>query len=301
MLGGLVQRTLWRIRRWVALVDELVPAARNARRSPPLPAHPPLVSVVIATYNWSSVLRYAVASALAQTYPAIEVLVIGDGCTDDSGEVVASFGDPRISWHNLPRNSGAPSAPNNMGMERARGEYVAYLGHDDLWLPDHLALLVAAMTREGAKIAGSRCEYIAPDGRYRALGKESPPSAIVHELQLGRDTGWRDYRSIGEPPDTDFIRRASDRGGGILTVPALTVFKFPSAWRRNSYVEKPFEQQRQYSRRIANESLFLYRETGRILVNRLVGTAKPLKMPTPPSPLPPGWHVTEYRKVRGLE
>jgi glycosyltransferase involved in cell wall biosynthesis len=285
----------------IAESRELLRVTRNARRSPPPPASPPLVSVVIATYNWSSVLRYAVASALAQTYPAIEVVVVGDACTDDSEEVVASFGDPRVSWHNLPRNSGSQSAPNNAGIERARGTYVAYLGHDDLWLPGHVALLVDGMTRHGAKIAGSRCVHIAPDGRYRRLNQGSPPSAIAHERQLGLDTGWRDYRSIAATPDTDFVGRAAERAGGMLTVPALTVLKFPSAWRPNSYVDKPSHQQRAYLHRIANERLFAYREGARVLASGLRGAPRPPKVERPPGPLPPGWLVTEWRKVRGLE
>src|ERR1041385_1945984 len=101
----------------------------------------PRVSVIIPTYNWSSVLRYSIRSALWQTMQDFELIVVGDGCTDDSAEVVASFQDPRVSWHNLPSNCGSQSIPNNKGLELARGQYVAYLGHDDIWLPQHLEIL----------------------------------------------------------------------------------------------------------------------------------------------------------------
>jgi glycosyltransferase involved in cell wall biosynthesis len=69
----------------------------------------------------------------------------GDACTDDSAELVASYRDPRLHWFNLPTNSGYQSAPHNEGLRRARGRYVAYLNHDDLWLPNHLERLVAAL------------------------------------------------------------------------------------------------------------------------------------------------------------
>ena len=98
----------------------------------------PRVSVIVATYNWSSVLRHAITSVLRQTMTDFELLVVGDGCTDDSADVVAATGDPRVQWINLPENSGHQSAPNNEGLRRARGELIAYLGHDDLWLPHHL-------------------------------------------------------------------------------------------------------------------------------------------------------------------
>ena len=56
----------------------------------------PAVSVVIATYNWSSVLRFAIRSVLAQHLADFELIVVGDGCTDDSDAVVRGFGDARI-------------------------------------------------------------------------------------------------------------------------------------------------------------------------------------------------------------
>jgi glycosyltransferase involved in cell wall biosynthesis len=284
----------------------LARVAHNARRSPRPQEDAPLVSVVIPTYNWSSVLRYSIASALSQTYPAIEVLVIGDGCTDDSEEVAASFADPRVRWHNLPTNSGSQSAPNNAGLELARGTYVAYHGHDDLWLPTHVALLMEAIVRTGAKAAHARCEYIGPEGRYRRIRGGAPPavlppSALLHETQLGRDTVWRNYREIAEDPDTDFITRVTERAGGIVTVAALTVFKFPSAWRRNSYVLKPCHEQQAYADRIARERLFVYREVAAVAWRRLMRDPDPRMVAKPDGPLPPGWHVTEMRKVRGLE
>src|SRR4029453_18799999 len=98
----------------------------------------PSVSVIIAAYNWSSVLRCAIASVLRQTFTDFELWVVGDACTDDSEAVARSFGDPRVHWHNLERNSGSQWAPNNAGAVRARGEYIAYLGQDALWDPRHL-------------------------------------------------------------------------------------------------------------------------------------------------------------------
>ena len=124
----------------------------------------PLVSVITATYNWSSVLRYAIESVLWQTLQNFEMLIIGDGCTDDSSGVVASFQDRRLRWHNLPVNSGHQSEPNNAGLAMACGKYVAYLGHDDLWYPTHLASLVDELEKTNADIANSICLMIGPPG-----------------------------------------------------------------------------------------------------------------------------------------
>src|SRR5581483_3163283 len=98
----------------------------------------PAVSIVVATYNWSSALRCALRSIQLQSVRDFEVLVVGDGCTDDSETVVRSFEDPRFRWANLPRNHGGQYAPNNHGLDLARADWVAYLGHDDIWHPRHL-------------------------------------------------------------------------------------------------------------------------------------------------------------------
>jgi len=260
------------------------------------------VSVIIATYNWSSVLRYAIQTALWQTYGNIELLVIGDACTDDSEQVVASFADARVRWHNLPANCGNQFGPNNAGLGLARGEYVAYLGHDDVWFPTHLAWLMMAVTETGALLAHTRSEWIGPNGSYRAYGYNViPPSAILHETGLGREIGWRDYRELVEGPDRDFIRRATARSG-MLEVPVLTVFKFPSAWRKNSYIEKPSHEQAAYVRRIECERDFIDNELAALRKAELDGTFPGFGFEADrPNPVPPGWFVTQLRKARGLE
>ena len=271
-----------------------------ARRSPPLPASGPLVTVVIPTYNWSQVLRYSIRTALWQTYSNIEVLVVGDACTDDSEQVVASFGDVRVRWHNLTENSGSQAGPNQAALELARGDYIAYLGHDDVWLPTHLAWLMDGVARTSSRLAHTLTEWIGPDGRYRAIGI-APISSYLHETKLGCATGWRDYRAIVPGPDYDFIERAH-AAAGTLTIPTLTVFKFPSAWRKNSYVERPSHEQASYVRRIESERGFIYRELLAIAVSRLrEGDEPSLPIEHSPDPNLPGWRVTQYRRARGLE
>lgn len=276
----------------------------------------PLVTIVIPTYNWSGVLRFAVASALRQTYPRVEIVVVGDGCTDDSSDVVASFADDRIRWHNLPQNSGSQSAPNNAGIELARGDYIAYLGHDDIWLSTHLAVVMDVLLSEQVDLAHSVTEVVGPPGSgYRALAGHIPsafddgvpPSAVVHRRGLVEEIGpWRDYRTIALAPDVEFLVRARDQGMRLGHACALTVFKFNSAHRRNSYVEKPWHEQARYFRRSESEHGFVYRELAAVGVAQfraLFGSiARDIpRLPPPPDPLPPGWHVTQYRRIRGLE
>src|SRR4051794_8039196 len=146
-------------------VDTIVTAPAGAMRNRVLgrrmPATAPRVTIVLATYNWSAVLPFSIASALEQSFGDFELIVVGDGCTDDSGEVVAAIGDPRVEWVNLPENGGHQSGPNNEGLRRARGDLIAYLGHDDLWLPHHLACLVAAIDA-GADMAFGVARMVPP-------------------------------------------------------------------------------------------------------------------------------------------
>src|SRR4051812_41373880 len=94
---------------------------------------PPLVTVINATYNRSRVLAHAVESVRRSTLQDWELIVVGDHCTDDSAAVVAACADARVRFVNLPRNTGEQSGPNNEGVRLARGRYLAFLNHDDLY------------------------------------------------------------------------------------------------------------------------------------------------------------------------
>jgi glycosyltransferase involved in cell wall biosynthesis len=262
---------------------------------------------VIATYNRSEVLRFALASALGQTYGNLEVLVIGDACSDESDEVVASFGDPRVRWVNLPENSGSQAGPNQAGLELARGELVAYLGQDDLWRCDHVALLVAHRQTSGAELVATISEHVWP-GRLgaRRFGSAvpdclAPPSALAHDTDAGRRAGgWRHHRLTVEPPDTDFVKRIVASGARFSRVHALSVVKFSSAQRPGSYVRDLSGEQARWARRIDRRS-FVARE---VVAGTLLAPLRPW------SPHPkideaarrtPGGVVAEFRRLRGLD
>lgn len=276
--------------------------------------HTPRVSVVIATYNWSSVLRYAVESVLWQTMPDLEVLVVGDGCTDDSADVVASFGDDRVRWHNLPANTGSQSDPNNTGMALARGQWIAYLGHDDVWLPDHLDRLLAHQAATGAGIVNSLCVYIGPDGtRIRRLvgladdsgaprrGDPISTSTVLFERRLYEQVGgWKHHTAITAVPQFEFFDRLR-AAAQWQVLSELTVIKFPSAWRRNSYVEQPSHEQAAYVGRIRTEPDFRQREWQAIALAYADGQTEYSLIESVPTVRPPGWQINQYRRIRGLE
>lgn len=271
------------------------------------------MTVVIATYNWSNVLRCAIESVLWQTFEDFELWVIGDGCTDDTDEVVESFADARVHWHNLPDNSGHQSAANNHGIDLARGDYIAYLGHDDVWHPDHLGHLHQTIRDTGADLVHSLGVMLGPpetnarivtglwpEGTYRR-GFSVPPSTLLHTAAIARRIGgWRDYRTVAAQPDIDFLERVYDAGARFARCERLTAFKFNSAWRKNCYQERPSHEQEEYVRRIREEADFLEREW--LAIARIPA----LGLPVAPASIrhrddpPPGWLVDQYRRQRGL-
>jgi glycosyltransferase involved in cell wall biosynthesis len=107
----------------------------------------PTVSVVLPTYNYGRYLAGALTSILRQTYSDLEALVIDDGSTDDTQNVVAPFlHDRRVHYHRL-HNQG-PAAARNFGIEQACGTWVAFLDADDLWLPTKLEKQVERFTAD---------------------------------------------------------------------------------------------------------------------------------------------------------
>ena len=125
----------------------------------------------------------------------------------------------------------------------------------------------------------------------------------MHRREVAeRVGGWKHYRTVWRNPECEFEYQAYLAGFRFISTRELTVFKFNSALRKNSYVEKPCFEQEAYLRKIQRSRWFLLKETLEIAWVHL----RQLPMNTPAIPAPPtehtpGWHVTHYRKFRGLE
>jgi glycosyltransferase involved in cell wall biosynthesis len=99
----------------------------------------PLVSAVVVNYNYARFLRDAIDSALEQTYSNIEVLVVDDGSTDNSREIMASYGSRIIPVF---KQNGGQASGFNAGFARSRGEIVCFLDADDIWQPRKVEAVV---------------------------------------------------------------------------------------------------------------------------------------------------------------
>jgi glycosyltransferase involved in cell wall biosynthesis len=227
---------------------------------------PTAISVVIATYNRSNVLHYAIESVLAQTVSDWEMVVIGDACTDDTAEVVESFGDRRIRFHNLDQNVGEQSGPNNVGTSMARGQYVAYLNQDDIWMPHHLETLLEGIQGSdadlvhGVGVAVNPTRHylvgVMPDTTYRAH-VEVPASLWMFRRGLFDEIGgWRGYRTTWSIPSQDFLARVAASSKSIIPLRAWTCLIFPSASQSGSYAQRLDEPQATYWKRLNDQPRF---------------------------------------------
>jgi hypothetical protein len=126
---------------------------------------PPLVSIVVINHNYAAFLRAAIDSALAQTHPAIEVVVVDDGSRDGSAAIIASYGEQLRA---VMKENGGHSSAVNAGFAVATGSYVLFLDADDLLFEDCVATALAAMRPGDAKLQ-FRLATIDADGRDQAM------------------------------------------------------------------------------------------------------------------------------------
>ena len=145
----------------------------------------PAISVVIPVFNGTNYLREAVESVAAQTFTDYEIIIVDDGSTDATWELVTSFGS-RVRGFRKP-NGGVASALN-LGIANARGRWVSWLSHDDLFLPTKLERQMALLTAE-PRFHGCYTDYFVGDAEariVRAVRTPWYPRVRAHRELFGR-------------------------------------------------------------------------------------------------------------------
>jgi glycosyltransferase involved in cell wall biosynthesis len=206
---------------------------------------PTTVSVVIPCHNMSAFVRGAVESALAQTVPVHEVLVVDDGSDDDVARVLSAINDPRLRTIRRETNGGA-SVARNLGCRLATGDLVAFLDADDSWYPTKLERQLARLAGEplavgvGAQMhhVGSRGTPIGitgvdeiGDAELREVQTAElmpfPTSSLVADRSVVLDVGGFD-ETLRLVQDLEFVARLAMRG------PIVTVGEPLGAYRVHS-------------------------------------------------------------------
>jgi hypothetical protein len=215
----------------------------------------PAISIVLATYNRPAVLAFAIGSVLAQDFADWELIVVGDRCSEATGLLVASFSDARIRYVNLALNYGEQSGPDNVGIARARGKYIAFLNHDDSWFCDHLHACMDWLEATGADAVIARSATIfrsegqdgdwytaltgtGRGGRYDPVETNAPISTLLLKASVARRAGpLCAAADCFGTSSQQWIFRIWKRGFDIRTMPHLTAILFPSGVRPNSYLD----------------------------------------------------------------
>lgn len=122
-----------------------------------------LVSVIMPSWNTEKFIAESIQSVIDQTYTNWELLIVDDCSTDNTDEVVRSFEDPRIIYIKAKRNMGAAMA-RNKALRKAKGEWIAFLDSDDLWMPDKLEKQLDFMHKNGYVFSYHEFERIDEEG-----------------------------------------------------------------------------------------------------------------------------------------
>jgi Glycosyl transferase family 2 len=167
-----------------------------------------LVSVLIPSYNYARFLPEAIESVLAQTYPRIETIVVDDGSTDNSREVIASYDDRLISVF---KENGGQTSALNAAFEQSSGDLISFLDADDAFEPEKVERVVAAAQR-------------VPQAHL-----------IHHQMQIVDESGKAMHRPFpARVPDGD-IRALVARTGGWFPHPVMSGLTFTRAYAQRLF------------------------------------------------------------------
>ena len=183
-----------------------------------------LVSVIIPNYNYAEFLSECIESVLNQDYEQIEVIVVDDGSTDSSREILRSYGD-KIKVIEI-SNSGAPTA-RNFGLMNAKGGYIAYLDADDCWVRNKISAQIQRLHAMNTDLVYCRMTILDVATNQRTISAESregsfkeffinhpgqtpfPPSTVLMTRELVARAGIWDTTLKSPAEDFDYFRRCA--------------------------------------------------------------------------------------------
>lgn len=142
--------------------------------------HIHLVSVVITCFNYGKYLRHCIESVLGQTYTDFEIIVVNDGSTDNTEEIMNEYlAHPRIIY--IKQQNSGQTVAKNLGIKQSSGSFVAFLDADDLWCCEKLEKQMALFARKDVAVAFSKARYINEEGEeiqnFKLSGKYLIPRA----------------------------------------------------------------------------------------------------------------------------
>jgi len=193
----------------------------------------PLISCIVPVYNGERYLRETLDSIFSQTYRPLEIIVADDGSNDGTAPIVASYGD-RIQY--LKQENAGASAARNLGLERARGEFIAFLDADDLWHAEKLQRQMACFqARPDLELCITHVqnfwipELAVEAEKYRdhRLSKPTPGFSVATLLakRSAFDRIGRFDRTLKHADKTEWFLRARTNGAAIELLPDVLLYR----------------------------------------------------------------------------
>lgn len=199
----------------------------------------PLISIIITNYNYANFIGDAILSAIEQDYLDKEIIVVDDGSTDNSIEVIGRYLDHVKLIQQ--KNRGVSSA-RNAGVAESTGEYVAFLDADDYWMTTKLSKQYESLVNSKADLSYCKMQIVKPDGSYtfseecrqgnfekiypRFPGQTPfPPSSVLLTRNLIKSVGDWDTELLNSAEDFDYFRRCSSKSKFVFVDHALVVHR----------------------------------------------------------------------------
>ncbi|MCL2028053.1 MAG: glycosyltransferase [Bacteroidales bacterium] len=163
-----------------------------------------LVSIIMPCYNAGLYIAEAIDSVVTQTYADWELIVVDDGSTDNSVEIIRSYGekDQRIHYYQTEAPTGSPVIPRNIAIEKAKGRFIAFLDSDDIWLPTKLEQQIKLFSDEKIAVVFSNHEKINEVGVRKNRWVVAPETATYQELLkeniIRNSAGVYDTKKVGK-------------------------------------------------------------------------------------------------------
>lgn len=164
----------------------------------------PIFSVIISTYNRKDILPRAIGSVLGQSFGGFELLVIDNGSTDDTENVVGGIKDSRLIYFKNPKPTSSCDGPRNLGIGMAKGGFVAFLDDDDIWYPERLDKVRKTFDENPDAIAVCHNENKNVGGRIEGILRKNPSMENIHEKLLYEENC---FSPSGMTIKTGFLRR----------------------------------------------------------------------------------------------
>ena len=132
-----------------------------------------LVSIIMTSYNTASYIKETIQSVLNQTYQNWELIIVDDCSADNTDEVLGTIKDPRIRYFKNDKNSGA-AVSRNKALREARGQWIAFLDSDDLWMPEKLEKQIHFMEKNDYSFSYTNYEEIDVEGKKTGIRVTGP-------------------------------------------------------------------------------------------------------------------------------